>query len=69
MPESRHAEPQMIGALMLLEAGRKAEGVAREVGVSKRFRQGVVCLSDCRCGSRPLDVPPRKERRNSGEMR
>jgi putative transposase len=35
MSVSRHTEAQMIGALKQLEAGRKAEGVAREVGVSK----------------------------------
>ena len=32
---SRHTEAEMIGALKQLEAGRKAEDVAREVGVSK----------------------------------
>jgi len=35
MSKSRHTEGQMIGALKQLEAGRKAEDVAREVGVSK----------------------------------
>jgi len=35
MSRSRHTEAQIIGALKQLEAGRKAEGVAREVGVSK----------------------------------
>ena len=35
MSRSRHTEAQMIGALKQLEAGRKAEDVAREVGVSK----------------------------------
>jgi len=35
MSRSRHTEAQMIGALKHLEAGRKAEDVAREVGVSK----------------------------------
>ena len=30
--EERHTEAQMIGALKQLEAGRKAEDVAREVG-------------------------------------
>ena len=35
MSRSNHSEAQMIGALKQLEAGRKAEGVAREVGVSK----------------------------------
>jgi putative transposase len=34
MSKSRHTEAQMIGALKQLEAGRKAEDVAR-VGVSK----------------------------------
>jgi len=33
--KSRHTEAEMIGALKQLEAGRKAEDVAREVGVSK----------------------------------
>src|ERR1700687_2958622 len=35
MSKSRHTEGQMIGALKQLDAGRKAEDVAREVGVSK----------------------------------
>ncbi len=35
MSRSQHTEAQMIGALKQLEAGRKAEDVAREVGVSK----------------------------------
>ena len=35
MSKSKHTEAQMIGALKQLEAGRKAEDVAREMGVSK----------------------------------
>ena len=35
MGRSRHTEAQIIGALKQIEAGRKAEEVAREVGVSK----------------------------------
>lgn len=35
MSRSRHTEAEMIAALKQLEAGRKAEDVAREVGVSK----------------------------------
>ena len=35
MSKSRHTEAEMIGALKQVEAGRKAEDVAREVGVSK----------------------------------
>ncbi len=35
MSKSNHTEAQMIGVLKQLEAGRKAEDVAREVGVSK----------------------------------
>jgi transposase len=35
MSKSDHTEAQMIGALKQLEVGRKAEDVAREVGVSK----------------------------------
>src|SRR5438128_11806765 len=37
MSRSNHTEAQMIGALKQLEAGRKAEDVAREVGVSKHM--------------------------------
>src|SRR5229473_6107560 len=35
MSKSNHTEAQMIGVLKQLEAGRKAEDVAREAGVSK----------------------------------
>jgi hypothetical protein len=35
MSKSRHTEAQMIGALKQVEAGRKVEEVAREVGASK----------------------------------
>jgi putative transposase len=35
MSVSKHTEAQIIGALKQMEAGRKAEDVAREVGVSK----------------------------------
>jgi putative transposase len=35
MSKSKHTEAQMIGALKQLEAGRKVEDVARELGVSK----------------------------------
>ena len=35
MSVSKHTEAQIIGALKQLDAGRKAEDVAREVGVSK----------------------------------
>jgi putative transposase len=35
MSRSRHTEAEMIGALKQIEAGRKSEDVAREVGVSK----------------------------------
>jgi|GEM_PF-3540538 len=40
MSRSRHTEAQMIAALKQLEAGRKAEDVAREVGVSKHTTTG-----------------------------
>jgi putative transposase len=40
MSVSRHTEAQIIGALKQLEAGRKAEDVAREVGVSKHTIYG-----------------------------
>ena len=32
-PRGRHTEAEIIGALKQVEAGRKAEDVAREVGV------------------------------------
>ena len=35
MAKSRHSEAEMIGALKQLEAGQRADAVAREVGVSK----------------------------------
>jgi putative transposase len=35
MPRGRHSEAEIIAALKQVEAGRKAEDVAREVGVSK----------------------------------
>ena len=35
MTKSRHTEAQIIGALKQLEAGRNADDVAREMGVSK----------------------------------
>lgn len=35
MAKGRHSEAEMIGALKQLEAGRKAEDVGRELGVSK----------------------------------
>ncbi len=35
MSKSRHTEAQVIAALKQVEAGRKVEDVAREVGVSK----------------------------------
>lgn len=35
MGRGRHTEAQMVGAIRQVEAGRKAEDVAREVGVSK----------------------------------
>ncbi len=35
MSRGRHSEAEMIAALKQMEAGRKAEDVAREVGVSK----------------------------------
>lgn len=35
MSRGKHTEAEMIGALKQMEAGRRAEDVAREVGVSK----------------------------------
>lgn len=35
MSRGKHTEAQMIAALKQMEAGRKAEDVAREMGVSK----------------------------------
>jgi len=35
MSKGKHSEAEMISALKQMEAGRRAEDVAREVGVSK----------------------------------
>jgi putative transposase len=35
MAKGKHGEAEMIGALKQLEAGRKAEDIGRELGVSK----------------------------------
>jgi putative transposase len=35
MSKSNHTEAQMVGAVKQVEAGRRAEEVAREMGVSK----------------------------------
>jgi putative transposase len=35
MSKSNHSEAQMVGAVKQVEAGRRAEEVAREMGVSK----------------------------------
>ena len=35
MSKSRHTEAEMMGALKQMEAGRRAEEVGRELGVSK----------------------------------
>jgi putative transposase len=35
MSKRGHSEAEMIGALKQMEAGRRAEDIAREVGVSK----------------------------------
>jgi putative transposase len=40
MSKSRHTEAEMIAALKQVEAGRKVEDVAREVGVSKNTIYG-----------------------------
>ena len=40
MSKSKHTEAQMIAALKQVEAGRKVEDVAREVGVSKHTIYG-----------------------------
>ncbi len=35
MSKSKHTEAEMIGALKQMEAGRRAEEIGRELGVSK----------------------------------
>jgi len=40
MSKSRHTEAEMIAALKQVDAGRKVEDVAREVGVSKHTIYG-----------------------------
>ncbi len=42
MSRSNHTEAQMIGTLKQLEAGRKAEDVAREVGVVLPTKTGLL---------------------------
>jgi transposase-like protein len=60
MSKSRHTEAEMIAALKQVEAGRKVEDVAREVGVSKHTIS---------CWLAPQTfalVPSPRERVNSG---
>jgi hypothetical protein len=40
MSKSRHSEAQIIAALKQVEAGRTADDVARECGVSTRSMRG-----------------------------
>lgn len=40
MSRSKHSEAEMVGAIRQMDAGRKAEDVARELGVSTRFTPG-----------------------------
>ena len=54
MSKSKHTEAQMIAALKQVEAGRKVEDVAREVGVSKHTHlclEGEVWRDGCERGS------------------
>ena len=60
MSRSNHTEAQMIGALKQLEAGRKAEDVAREVGVSKH----TIYAWKAKYGG--MDVKRRKKRSSYG---
>ena len=55
MSKSRHTEAQMIGALKQLEAGRKAEDTAWEVGVSKH----TIYAWKAKCGG--MDVSQAQE--------
>jgi putative transposase len=55
MSRSRHTEAQMIAALKQLEAGRKAEDVAREVGVFKH----TIYAWKAKCGG--MDVSQAQE--------
>src|SRR5713101_378371 len=57
MSKSRHTEAQMIGALKQLEAGRKAEDVAREIGVSKHTPFSAPSLRMCRMKPQLLARP------------
>jgi putative transposase len=55
MSKGKHTDAQMIGALKQLEAGRKAEDVARELGVSKHTIyawEGEVRWHGCERGTR-----------------
>jgi putative transposase len=52
---TKHTEAEMIGALKQLEAGRRAEDVAREVGVSKH----TICAWKAKYGG--MDVSQAQE--------
>jgi putative transposase len=65
MSRARHTEAEIITVLKQVEAGRKAEDVAREVGVSKhtiyawKAKYGGMEVSEARkrnsCGKRTRD--------------
>ena len=59
MSKSRHTEAQMIGALKQLEAGRKAEDVAREVwGLLTKLRMSTkLIVPSTRRESRAKQTP------------
>jgi hypothetical protein len=54
MAKGKHSEAEIIGALKQLEAGRKAEDVGREMGVSKHTilrLEGEVRRAGCERGA------------------
>jgi putative transposase len=61
MSKSNHSEAQMIGALKQLEAGRTAEDIGRELGVSKhtiyawKAKYGGMTVSEAGAGPRLRD--------------
>ena len=57
MSKSKHTEAQMIAALKHVEAGRKVEDVARDVGVSKH----TICAWKAKYGG--MDVSEAQEAR------
>lgn len=70
MSKSRHTVAEIIGALKAMEAGRKAEDVAREVKIAEahylrlKGENSVISM----CGSLRKRIPNRRIRRQSADF-